>query len=391
MDKKSKKSVGTTQPALLDRVARKKTGIVNRSRKGILIFYKNIGRVPVLGAVFSKAARKVVGGSLHTVKIEVNSHCNQKCRTCYVSDREMDLSREVIHSIAKEIRGYKINLDIIGGEPLLRTDLEEIVSDVKQEGKSPRVSVYTNGLLATNERCLSLKQAGLDVAIVTLHSHLPEVHDSISQNPGSWEKGIAGIRAFQDAGVKVYVATVVHRENIGTIKETLDFIEKDLSASAVFTKYIPDSADSPFTLTTKEWREFRRWLIYDKKVDHMKEVESFFSLTGSCPSGNYMVAVKSDGTVQPCPFAVGFALGKMPESSLWDIYENRFNLETFQTLKKIPNQCEKCVLNHLCGGGCRSASYGVFDGLCGKDPLCGGPYTEWPKDEPVMDALPIHF
>jgi radical SAM protein with 4Fe4S-binding SPASM domain len=304
---------------------------------------------------------------------------------------DQEISMEIIDSIVNDIRGYNINFEIIGGEPLMRSDICEIVKKAKFVGKCPRVSLYTNGTLATPELCDQLKESGLDAALVTLHSHLPEVHDSIAQRDGSWSKAIEGIHAFKTAGIKVYVATVVQRDNVDLIKETCNFVEDTLKVSAIFTKFIPDGPDSEYAITPKKWREVRSWLIHEQKVDHMRDVESFFSLTGSCPSGNYIVAVKADGIVQPCPFATGFTLGKMPEQRLWDIYENRFQLEKFLELKRIPNMCETCVLKHLCGGGCRSASFGVYDGLCGKDPNCGGPFSKYPEEEKLMETLPIHF
>jgi radical SAM protein with 4Fe4S-binding SPASM domain len=379
------------RPGALDCFSKIKTRIINPPRRKMLRMLAGVNRVPLLGGVVARVTRQFVGPTLHALKLEVNSYCNQQCRICYLSKGRTDLPRDVIATIARDLAGYSVNIEIIGGEPLLRDDIAGIVHDAKFLAKSPRVSLYTNGTLATPALCADLKKNGLDAALVTLHSHNAQLHDSITGEKGSWEKSVAGIRAFKAAGIKVYVATVVHRENFATIKETGAFVEKELGGSFIVTKYIPDSPDSPYTLTSKEWREVRRWLIKEQKAAHMREVESFFTLTGSCPSGNYIMAVKADGTVQPCPFATGFTLGKVPEQRIWEIYEKRFTVEKFQQLKKIPNQCDPCVLKHLCGGGCRSASYGVFDGICGKDPLCGGPFTEYPKDEEVMEALPIHF
>lgn len=391
MNKKKLSGRTVDRPAVLDKVQKQKMKIVNKPRRKILRFFGVINRVPLVGSLFARFTRQVVGPSLHAVKIEVNGYCNQQCRTCYNSNESGDMDSKIINSIANDIAGYNINTEIIGGEPLMRDDIVDIVKEMKSIGKSPKVSLYTNGILATKELVSKLKTAGLDAATVTLHSHDESLHDSITQDPGSFNKTIKGINEFQEAGIKVYVATVVHKENINSIYKTYDFIENDLKASAIFTKYIPNSDDSPFTLTSKEWRTFKHWLKNGKKADHMKEVEDFFSLTGSCPSGNYIVAVKVDGTVQPCPFATGITLGTIPNQSILEIYKNRFSVESFANLKKIPNKCEPCVLKHLCGGGCRSASYGVFDGTCGIDPLCGGPYLEYPKDEDVMNLLPIHY
>jgi radical SAM protein with 4Fe4S-binding SPASM domain len=379
------------RPAVLDKNLKLKTRILNKPRRNHLRFFGWVQRLPLAGPVIAQVTRRVIGSQLHAVKLEVNSYCNQQCRTCYIQKEERDLALDTIRQIADDIKGYHINVEIIGGEPLLREDIADIVEIAKVSGASPRVSLYTNGTLATEQICSQLKTAGLDSAVVTLHAHTAEKHDGITGTKGSWEKTICGINNFIDNGIKVYTATVVHRENYEDIKKICSFAEEKLGASAIFTKYIPESAGDTFSLTSKEWREVRRWLIHEKKVSHMFEVESFFALTGSCPSGNYVVAVKADGTVQPCPFATGITMGKVPDKTLWQIYENRFKNPRFVALKKIPNQCLPCVLKDVCGGGCRSSSYGVYDGICGKDPLCGGPYSKVPKGESVMDLLPIHY
>lgn len=380
------------RPGVMDKVHRPKTKLLNKQRRKILSLFGKINKLPVVGSLFARFTRQFIGPSLHAIKVEVNSYCNQECRTCYTpGEKSIDMDRAIIASIAKDMAGYSINAEIIGGEPLMRDDIGDIVREFKEIGKSPRVSMYTNGTLATTAKAKYLKACGLDAVVVTLHSHDEELHDSITKDPGSFKKTVEGIEAFQAAGVKTYVAVVVHKENYHLIQSTFDFIEDKLHASAIFTKYIPNSEDSHFTLSSKEWRSFRHWLIHEKKSEHMKEVENFFSLTGSCPSGNYVVAVKASGIVQPCPFATGVTLGTMPEQGIWEIYENRFKNEKFANMKKVPRKCVPCVLKHLCGGGCRSASYGVFDGTCGIDPLCGGPFKEYPKNLDVMDVLPIHY
>lgn len=392
MDKKNRSGRTIDRPGLLDKFHKPKTKILNKQRRAILKLFGNINRLPYVGSLFARTTRQIVGPSLHAVKIEVNSYCNQNCRTCYTPGEEsLTLPLEAIEKIAQDMSGYSINAEIIGGEPLMRDDIGEVVRTLKKVGKSPRVSLYTNGTLATNAKAAYLKECGLDAVVVTLHSHDPESHDALTQEQGSFEQTIRGIEAFQTARVKVYVAVTVHKENFFQIKDTFDFIEENLGAKAIFTKYIPHGEDDHFTLSFKEWRNFRHWLTHEKKSNHMKEVENFFSLTGSCPSGNYILAVKASGVVQPCPFATGVMLGSIHENSLWEIYENRFQNEQFAQMKKVPRKCAPCVLKHLCGGGCRSASYGVFDGTCGLDPLCGGPFTEFPKDKNVMDVLPIHF
>ena len=99
-----------------------------------------------------------------------------------------------IRLLLDQISSCGVRLEILGGEPLLRKDIVEIVDYAKRKASVPFVSLYTNGLAATTETSAALHEAGLDAAIVTLISHRKEVHDAFTGTPGSWEGTVEGIR-----------------------------------------------------------------------------------------------------------------------------------------------------------------------------------------------------
>lgn len=100
-------------------------------------------------------------------------------------------------------------LELSGGEPSLRADLERLVARARGAGFS-RVELQTNGVaLARTGRGAALRRAGLTHAFVALHSHLPVVHDGLVRRPGAWEACVRSVRALIEAGVEVVLNPVL--------------------------------------------------------------------------------------------------------------------------------------------------------------------------------------
>ncbi|OGR90677.1 MAG: hypothetical protein A2V88_10510 [Elusimicrobia bacterium RBG_16_66_12] len=100
-------------------------------------------------------------------------------------------------------------LELSGGEPSLRPDLDRLVAHARARGFS-RVELQTNGLaLAPRGRAEALRRAGLTHAFVALHSQLPRAHDGLLRMPGAWRDCVAAIENLIAAGVEVILNPVV--------------------------------------------------------------------------------------------------------------------------------------------------------------------------------------
>jgi len=108
-----------------------------------------------------------------------------------------------------------------GGEPLIRKDLEEIISLIPQ---SLETSLTTNGILLA-ERAESLARAGLDRVIVSLDSLQPGRYSDITRGrPGDLERVIAGIDAAKEAGLlPIKLNFVVLKRNEAEVPEMIEF------------------------------------------------------------------------------------------------------------------------------------------------------------------------
>ncbi len=375
---------------LLDLAPRAKSRAVSRFQSRILDAFGRLAPGSVPARIFARTARQLIGGFLYSLKIEITDSCPMNCRICYVRKGKQEIPLKDIRRLYRSIRSCGVRIEILGGEPLLHGDLIEIIRSAKQEARSPYITLYTNAALATPVLSSNMKTAGLDGAIVSLWSHRESVHDTLTREPGSWAAAVQGMRRMSEAGITVYTFTPVLRHNVADVPDIYAFVRSRLRANPLFYQYIPGSRDDDLNIRPEEWQQVKRWIL-DRATEHWDFVRSFYRLTGnSCSGGNFVLTIKADGSVQPCPFVDDVPLGNIYRQDIWTIYRGRFRSARLREFKKLPVECRDCSLRSVCGGGCR-ASARWCGGYARKDPKCLGIYSEPVTAAEMMDCIPTFF
>lgn len=379
-------------PGLLQRFPRAGNPWIARSQRRILSCFAALARCSDLDRLFSRAARRLVGAFLYSLKLEVNSDCDQACRMCYVRGRGAALAWPELADLLASLRGRGVRVEILGGEPLLRSDITDIVALAKRECRAPFVSLYTNATRADAGISRELKKAGLDAAIVSLLSHRPEVHDGLAGREGSFARATAGARRLRDAGIAVYTFTAVHAGNCGEVAEIDRYVRSQLRCRPIFYQYIPQRPDDPLLMDNGEWARIRHWALAEKNPRHMEFVRHFYMLTGNaCSGGNFVLTVKADGSVQPCPFVDDLPLGNIRHSGIWDIYRRRHRHPNYVAFKTPPEECAPCCYRSVCGGGCRAGNRLLLGSYSRRDLRCTGPFQGTIDKERITDFVPAFF
>lgn len=375
---------------LLDLAPRTKSRIVSRLQDRFLGAFRRLAPGSAAARTFARVSRRVVGAFLYSLKIEINNRCPMKCRICYVRKGDSEIPLAAIRRLYRSIRGCGVRIELLGGEPMLHPDLAEIVRAAKHEARSPFVTLYTNAALATPRLSSDLKAAGLDGAIVSFWSHRESVHDSLTGSPGSWEAAVRGLRRMREAGLTVYTFTPVLRPNVGDVPAIYEYARGRLGANPLFYQYLPVSRDDELNIRPDEWREAKRWIL-GRTPEHWEFVRGFDRLTGnSCSGGNFVLTIKADGSVQPCPFVDDVPMGNIHRRDIWTIYRRRFRDPGLREFKTLPAECRDCSLRSVCGGGCRAAAR-WFGGYGRRDPKCLGPFPEPVAAAEMLDRVPTFF
>ena len=245
------------------------------------------------------------------LRISLTPRCNLSCIYCHAEgeknpEHEMDTDevREVMRVGAKfGIRSVKFT----GGEPLLRTDLVEIVQAVPDRMES---SLTTNGTSLADVAC-DLKRAGLRRVNVSLDSLSHETYKKITGSD-RLNNVLDGIKAATDAGltpVKLNMV-VLHGINDTEIDDFLAFVRgnRNLVLQLIELMHF-NNCDNHGDLNGVEGSlAARSHQILTRRMHHRKkycldgaEVEVVRPLhnTEFCAFCNRL-RVTSDGKLKPC-------------------------------------------------------------------------------------------
>lgn len=130
---------------------------------------------------------------------------------------------------------------LTGGEPTIRKDLVDIITQLKEIPKLENVSMTTNGLVLTRN-LVAYQRAGLDSINISLDTLQPKKYEEITRRKG-FERVIAGIDLAVQLGYKPKVNCVVMK-NFND-DEICDFVAwtKDRLVDIRFIEYMPFSGN----------------------------------------------------------------------------------------------------------------------------------------------------
>ena len=128
--------------------------------------------------------------TVESLEIHVSNHCNLSCRGCsHISPLEKKefLNEENMYLVLKKLSSVlhcKV-IRLLGGEPTLNCNLENIVSKIKKIGISDEISIPTNGILISklSENILN----NIDIVEISNYNY----NEKFSKNLIEWaEKNI---------------------------------------------------------------------------------------------------------------------------------------------------------------------------------------------------------
>ncbi len=156
------------------------------------------------------------GRAITYLRVSLTQRCNMKCGYCFGSvDHARGTSELSADEILRLIRSFAFlgisKIRFTGGEPLLRSDLVELVAEVRKIGGIKIIGLTTNGLLL-KKNLPALVAAGLNRINISLDSLKAETFLRIAKVDG-FQKVMAGINAAlaSEAFPFVQINTVVMR------------------------------------------------------------------------------------------------------------------------------------------------------------------------------------
>ena len=165
------------------------------------------------------------------VEMTVHFRCNLACRHCMILDSMHWLKpaddTELNTLLAENEREQKWRgLILTGSEVTLRKDLPQLAERARKSGFE-HVRIQTHGMrLASRDYLRTLVDAGVDEYFVSLTADTSELHDRITEVPGSFDKTIRGLETLDSfAGLRVMTNTVVTRLSYRSLVGVVNLLE----------------------------------------------------------------------------------------------------------------------------------------------------------------------
>ncbi len=192
------------------------------------------------------------GRDVTGVRISLTDRCNFDCVYCHneglgdtrgpLAPRDHEMTADQVVRFLEVATEYDITaVKLTGGEPMLRSDVEEIV---QRAPASMEVSMTTNGTFLPG-RATALAEAGLARVNISQDAMDREAFAAITK-AGAYDRVLEGIDAAIDAGLTpVKINMVVFDQTAPYVPEMVDRVEAGDGLQLQLIEYMPELAGHP--------------------------------------------------------------------------------------------------------------------------------------------------
>lgn len=158
---------------------------------------------------------------------EPTIRCNLKCKMCYQGQtralRREELNTAETLNIFDKLKDKVKSLKLIGGEPLVRDDIFELISYWDKAGK--KIILHSNLTLLDEKNADKLKQFKNVTDVLTSLDGQQRVHDAIRGVPGAFERMKRAVELVKEKMPRVPItvfATLLITENLNKLTDLID-------------------------------------------------------------------------------------------------------------------------------------------------------------------------
>lgn len=326
--------------------------------------------------------------------IDLTNHCNERCVHCYVPHKEKDvyIDPALFYDVLEQCSEMGvIKLTFSGGEALSHPHFLDFLDKAHEFDFS--IAILSNLTLLNDQIIGKMKTDHISLVQVSLYSMKPEIHDSITQLPGSFYKTRDAIFRLIDADINLRIACPILKQNKDDYNNVQEWGQEH--NIAVFNNYnmlgrydnTTDNLNNRLTLDEAGkmmldslLRNDRMYQKEKDKYDYMARNNHDFSDVRICNVGIDSISMSANGNVHPCTGWNGMICGNLNNQSLRDIWNNSSQLNYLRGLRwrDFPKCvdctdkpfCTFCLMRNANGNQNTSKVWSVGDPLIIDDYTC---------------------
>jgi MoaA/NifB/PqqE/SkfB family radical SAM enzyme len=306
----------------------------------------------------SIATRSLSPGKPHHAQWLVTRKCNYRCVGCNVwkEQDENELSAQEIKKGLDILKDLGImELTISGGDPLLRPDIDEIISYAADRFI---LTVYDNGSMAA-KKVDALRK--VDFAAISIDSLDEAKNDAIKAVPGAWKKAMEAVETLRSEGIRVAVTPTISQKNLYEIVDlTNHFTSKGIPMWYCLYSYDTSvdsnqlfrigKANDEFVITDKKAmvnlcnqlieirKKNKHMLITSKLLEALRSLYDEEKRIWKCQALKSFLVVDHLGRVSGCH-------NHNYLGSIFDL-PKKWKSEEVENLRNTYHECTQC--NYLC-------------------------------------------
>ena len=162
------------------------------------------------------------------VSVNVTLRCNLTCTMCTTCYDAPELSTDEIKGIIDQTASWGVEVfNPLGGEPFMRSDIEEILAYAVRRGFY--VTVTTNGTLITEKRARAIARIASDRLHFNISLDGNAASNDLVRSKGMWRRAIQGYERIRAADAaagnarrKILANTLLHARNVDHFMDVLD-------------------------------------------------------------------------------------------------------------------------------------------------------------------------
>jgi len=268
---------------------------------------------------------------------------------------------------------------LTGGEPLLHTEVREILDYIRSEDLS--LTVETNGVLCTPELASKMASCKNTFVSVSLDGADAETHEWVRGVDGCFNEAIGGLRNLVSAGLRPQVIMTIMRHNKGQMEPIVRLAESLGAGSVKFNIVQPTARgeklhESGEALSVEELVNLGRWVdttlsdstplpLYYGYPMAFRPLGKMFGENGDgCGVCGILgiLGVLADGSYALCGIGEtvpDLVFGHSATDSIEDIWtKTPILLELREGLPhRLEGICSDCLMKGVCLGNCIALNY----------------------------------